>query len=283
MGYKSINYTFNKEIIMDYAVVTGAYGGMGRATVELLTKKGFTVFALDRKVEDPTPNVIPVEVDVTSEESVLRAVEKITAVTNEIKAVVHFAGIYILDSLVEITEERFIRAFNVNLFGVYRINKALLPLLKNNSRVVITASELAPLDPLPFTGLYAITKSALEKYAYSLRMELQLLGIKVSVIRPGAVKTGLLKNSTDELSEFCSRTRIYTYNAKRFKKIVDSVEAKNVEPIRVAKKAFKAITAKHPKYLYNLNRNPLLILLNLLPRRLQTAIIKGILKEKKRA
>ncbi len=268
---------------MDYAVVTGAYGGMGKATVELLTKKGFTVFALDRRVQNSTANVIPIEVDVTSEQSVLKAIEQIATITKEIKAVVHFAGIYVLDSLVEITEERFVRAFNVNLFGVYRINKAFLPLLKNNSRVVITASELAPLDPLPFTGLYAITKSALEKYAYSLRMELQLLGIKVSVIRPGAVKTGLLKNSTDELDEFCDRTRIYKYNAKRFKRIVDSVEAKNVLPIRVAKKAFKAISAKHPKYVYNLNRNPLLRLLNILPRHMQTAIIKGILKESKKS
>ena len=114
-------------------------------------------------------------------------------------------------------------------------------------------------------------------------MELQLLGVKVSVIRPGAVKTRLLKNSTDELDEFCERTRIYKYNATRFKKIVNSVEAKNVAPDRVAKKTYKAITAKCPKYVYNLNRNPLLRLLSILPRRLQTVIIKGILKENKKA
>ena len=261
---------------MDYAVVTGAYGGMGRATVQFLKQNGFTVFALDRRVEEPIDNVIPIEVDVTDEQSVQS--EKILSVTNQVKAVVHFAGIYVLDSLVEITEERFIRAFNVNIFGVYRINKALMPLLTKDSRVVITTSELAPLDPLPFTGLYAITKGALEKYAYSLRMELQLLGVKVSVIRPGAVKTGLLKSSTDELDEFCERTRVYSYNATRFKRIVDSVEAKNVTPDKVAKKAYKAITAKRPKYLYNLNRNPLLRLLNLLPQRLQVFIIKSILK-----
>lgn len=62
-------------------------------------------------------------------------------------------------------------------------------MLANGGRIVITSSELAPLDPLPFTGLYAITKSAVEKYAYSLRMELSLHGISVSVIRPGAVNT----------------------------------------------------------------------------------------------
>ncbi|MBR4420769.1 MAG: hypothetical protein IKT32_07780, partial [Clostridia bacterium] len=94
------------------------------------------------------------------------------------------------------------------------------------------------------------------------------------------VKTGLLKSSTDQLDAFVENTTLYKCNAKRFKKIVDSVEAKNVSPEKVAKKAFKAVTAKRPKYTYNLNRNPLLLLLNALPKRMQTAIIKMILKDK---
>ena len=49
-----------------------------------------------------------------------------------------------------------------------------MPLLKKGSKIIITTSELAPLDPVPFTGSYAVTKGALDKYAYSLRMELQL-------------------------------------------------------------------------------------------------------------
>ena len=55
-------------------------------------------------------------------------------------------------------------------------------LLYTSSRIITITSELAPLNPLPFTGIYAITKSTLDKYCYSLRMELQLLGIDVSVI-----------------------------------------------------------------------------------------------------
>ncbi len=266
---------------MKYAVITGAYGGMGSATTKLFANNGYTVFALDKNVQqNQGENIIPVSVDLTSEDSIKLALEKILAVTKRIDAIVHFAGVYTLDSLLEMSEQKFVNTFNINLFGVYRVNKIFLPLLKNGSRIVITTSELAPLYPLPFTGVYAITKTALERYAYSLRMEAQLLGIKVSVIRPGAVKTGLLKSSTDQLDAFVENTTLYKCNAKRFKGIVDSVEAKNVSPEKVAKKALKAVTAKHPKYVYNLNRNPLLLLLNALPKRMQTAIIKMILKDK---
>ncbi|MBO4423237.1 MAG: SDR family NAD(P)-dependent oxidoreductase [Clostridia bacterium] len=263
---------------MKNVVMTGAYGGMGYGTAKALSENGYNVFALDRTVRKAEPNVIPVEADITNAESVRRAFEYVRSQVDEIYAIIHFAGVYRLDSLVEMSEERFTEIFNVNLFGAYRVNKEFLPLLKKGGRIVITTSELAPLCPLPFTGVYAITKTALDRYAYSLRMELQLLGISVSVIRPGAVKTGLLSVSTKELDSFCENTRIYTYNAKRFKKIVNGVEAKSVTPEKVAKKALRALTAKKPRYVYNINRNPLLRMLDALPARWQTKIIGKILK-----
>ena len=263
---------------MKYVVITGAYGGMGYAAAKALAAHGYGVFALDKTVREAEENIVPVEVDVTDAASVERAVAAVRAQTDEIYAILHFAGIYRLDSLVEMSEERFVEIFNVNLFGAYRVNKTFLPLLTAGSRVVLTTSELAPLDPLPFTGIYAITKTALDKYAYSLRMELQLLGIKVSVIRPGAVDTGLLAVSTRELDRFCESTQIYTYNAARFKKIVNDVEAKRVAPAVVAETALRALTARRTKYVYAVNRNPLLRLLNLLPAKCQTAVIGKILK-----
>ncbi len=263
---------------MKSIVITGAYGGMGYAAAKALSQSGYRVFALDKTVRKEEPNMIPVETDVTDPESVGRAFEFVSAQTDELYAILHFAGIYRLDSLVEMSEERFTQIFDINLFGVYRINKTFFPLLKRGSRILITTSELAPLDPLPFTGIYALTKSALEKYAFSLRMEVQLLGISVSVIRPGAVKTGLLADSQNELDRFCANTRLYTYNAERFKKIVSDVEAKNVTPEVIAKTACRALSARKPKYVYNINRNPLLRILNALPAGCQTAAIRLILK-----
>ena len=257
-------------------LITGAYGGMGKAIVETL-KNEYRVFALDKKIGEEQENVIPVECDITSEESVKNAFNTVKSLSNELFAVLHFAGIYDLNSLVEIDEKAFLRAFDVNLFGVYRINKTFLPLVKKGGRIIITTSELAPLSPLPFTGLYAITKSALDKYAYSLRMEVQLLGIKVCVLRPGAVKTDMLGVSTTALDKFVDNTKLYSCNAKRFKDIVENVEAQNISPVKVAKKTAKILNSKNPKLVYSINRNPLLLLLNILPKRLATWIIKKIL------
>ncbi|MGM9669143.1 MAG: SDR family NAD(P)-dependent oxidoreductase [Faecousia sp.] len=263
---------------MRYIIVTGAYGGMGRKTVELLKKQGFCVIALDKTAGAAEENVIPLQVDITDAESVKSAFEQVKKVTDEVYAIVHFAGIYVLDSLVEIERDRFARAFQVNLFGAFLVNKTFLPLLKRGSRIVITTSELAPLDPLPFTGIYAVTKGALDKYAYALRMELQLLGIYVSVIRAGAVDTGMLGVSTDSLDRFCANTKLYSCNAERFKKIVESVEAKRIPPEQIARETQKILKERNPKFAYNINRNPLLLLLNALPKKLQFWVIRQVLK-----
>lgn len=263
---------------MKSILVTGAYGGMGRATVELLRERGFRVFALDRKVEAPKENVIPIAADITREDDVIAAMAKVRSQTDSLFAIVHFAGIYMLDSLVEMSSEDFQRIFDVNLYGAFLINRTFLPLLEKGSRILITTSELAPLDPLPFTGIYAITKGALDRYAYSLCMELQLMGIRVSVLRAGAVDTGMLGVSTDALDRFCSKTALYTCNAKRFKNIVDRVEARNVSPAKIARKVSCILQKNRPVFAYSINRNPLLLLLNILPKRVQLWVIRLVLR-----
>lgn len=263
-------------------LITGAYGGMGRATAKALKDAGFRVFALDKTVGDTEEDILPVKVDITDEKSVREAFATVSATADELYAVIHFAGIYMLDSLVEMDNADFERIFKINLGGAFLVNKIFLPLLKRNSRILITTSELAPLDPLPFTGIYAVTKGALDKYAYSLRMELQLKDITVSVLRAGAVSTGMLGASTAALDRFCEKTELYTCNADRFKRIVDSVEARSIAPEKVAKKALRILNKRAPRFSYSINRNPLLLLLNALPRRTQLWVIKRVLKTKEK-
>lgn len=263
---------------MKSVLITGAGGGMGRAATEKFSAEGWRVFALDKRLCEDDVNIIPIEADVTDEESVKKAFVSVWKHTDHLDAVVHFAGIYMLDSLAEISDEAFRLILDVNLRGAFLINKIFLPLLGRDSRILITTSELAPLDPLPFTGIYAVTKAALDKYAYSLAMELQLLGVSVSVLRAGAVKTDMLGASTTALDRFCDKTELYTCNAERFKRIVDKVEARHIEPQMIADKSYGIITKKSPAFAYSINRNPLLLLLNLLPKRLQLWAIKMVLK-----
>lgn len=263
---------------MEYVLVTGACGGMGAAAVNVLSSMGYQVIAMDKQLPEAGARIIPIQADITDMQSLQNAFERVHAITERIYAIVHFAGIYMLDSLVEMNEDAFVKAFDVNVFGAYRVNKVFLPLLDRGSRILLTTSELAPLDPLPFTGLYAITKSTLDKYAYSLRMELQLLGISVIVLRPGAVSTGMLQVSMDQLDNFCRKTLLYACNARRFRRIVMGVESRNVTPNKIAAKVVRILRQKRPRLTYHMNRNPLLLLLNLLSHKMQTRIIKWVLK-----
>ena len=263
---------------MKTILITGAAGGMGRATVGLFAAQGYHVFALDCVAVEAGERITPIVADLTDEVSVQKAVVSVAQVAQKLDAIIHFAGVYMLDSLVEMPTEAYDRIFDINVRGVYLVNKYFLPFLKEGSRIVITTSELAPLDPLPFTGIYAITKAALDKYAYSLKMELQLLGIDVSVLRAGAVETGMLGASTTALDLFCGNTKLYSCNAKRFKKIVESVEARCVPSAKIAEKCACILKKRNPKFAYHINRNPLLLLLNILPKRLQLWMIKLILK-----
>lgn len=259
---------------MKKVLVTGAAGGMGIAICQKLLEKGYEIYGIDVKKELRLAGAEYFSCDVTKAENVASVREKI----GEVDAIIHAAGIYDMDSLIEMDEERFMRMFNVNLFGVYRLNREFIPIMKNGSRIIIITSELAPLAPLPFTGVYALTKSVLDKYAFSLRMEVNLRNIEVSVIRPGAVDTGLLGDSTAALERFCANTALYECNAERFKRIVNSIETRSISADMLADKVLQALTAKKMRYIYNINRNILLLLLNALPKRLQVWIIKSVLR-----
>lgn len=263
---------------MKTVLITGAYGGMGRAAARLLRDRGWRVFALDRRVEAAEENIIPLQTDITDADSVTSAYAAVLAQTDRLDAILHFAGIYLLDSLVEMSEEDFRRIFAVNVQGAFLVNRIFLPLLREGSRILMTTSELAALDPLPFTGVYAVTKGALDRYAYSLRMELQLLGIGVSVLRAGAVGTDMLGVSTAALDRFCEGTQLYSCNAERFRRIVGRVEARHISPEKIARKCEKILTRRNPAFAYSINRNPLLCLLNVLPQRMQFWIIRMILR-----
>lgn len=254
-------------------LVTGASGGMGASICRRLAREGHRVWGLDRHEADGV-----IAADLTSAADIQAAFERVRAEAGALDGVIHAAGVYDLNSLVEMPEADFTRDFDVNLFGVFRVNRAFVPLLKARGRIVIISSELAPLNPLPFTGVYAVTKTALEQYAAALRMELQLLGHRVIVLRPGAVNTGMLPESTGKLDAFCEGTKLYRCNAARFRRIVNRVEARSVSPERIAEVVLRALNAPRPRLVYCVNRNPLLRVLNALPKRLQLFIIRRILK-----
>lgn len=260
----------------DY-LVTGAAGGMGAAVCRAIAAAGGRAWGVDLRA---APGIL--EADVTDGESLNRVFEELRGRGAALDGIVHTAGIYDLGSLVEMEESGFVRDFDVNLFGMFRVNKTFFPLLKPRGRIVMVSSELAPIAPLPFTGIYGITKSAVEKYAAALRMELALLGHSVTVIRPGAVDTGMLPCSVDRMERFCEWTKLYSVAAGNFRRVVNAVESECVPPEAVARKVMRALKAKRPRRVYCVNRSPLLLLMNAVPERVRLAAIKRILGGKRK-
>lgn len=260
------------------ALVTGAAGGIGLAAAKALLARGWEVVGLDLRAPGGASDLRFFETDLTDPAAVEAVFTRLRDEGVRLGAILHMAGLYDLNSLVEIDEAAWERIFRVNLTAVWRVNRVFLPLLEPGARILITTSELAPLDPLPFTGLYAVTKAALDKYAAALRMELQLLDVRVIVLRPGAVDTGLLDVSTRRLEDFCRTTTHYAPNAERFRRIVNRVEARKIPPEQAAALAAKALERRRPRAVYSVNRNPLLLLMNALPGSLQRAVIRRVLK-----
>ena len=266
---------------MKAVLITGVSGGVGFETAKRFLFEDYVVFGLD--IKEPLEkhnNLRFIKTDITKENEIIGAFKVVEESGYKLSAIISTAGIYELNSLVEISEEDFIKIFNINAFSIFRINKIFLPLLEEKGKIIMISSELAPLDPLPFTGVYAISKSLIEKYAYSLRMELQLLGYQVVLVRPGAIDTKMIDVSLKKLNKFTSETTHYQYNSKRFLKIVNSVENKKVHPNKIASLIYKISQKKKPRYVYKINRNPLLVLLNIFPHRFQNWIIKKVLTSK---
>ena len=163
----------------------------------------------------------------------------------------------------------------------YLVNKTFISILNKNAKIIITSSELAPLDPLPFNGIYSITKATLENYALSLRQELNLLDIKVIILRPGAINTSLIDESIKNVERIEKETVLYKDNAPLFKSIVQKNESKTIEAIKLAKLIEKIVAKKRNKLLYKINLNHKLILLSCLPKRLQLYIIKKLISKRK--
>ena len=162
---------------MKKVIVTGAAGGIGFETIKYLSSNGYYVYALDQKEMNQIENVKSFACDLTNYE-MIKSTHDLIKEEGPIDAIIHLVGTYYMDSLIEIEESKLKKIFDVNFFSVYLINKVFLDTLNENAKIIITSSELAPLDPLPFNGIYSLTKNTLENYALSLRHELNLLVAK---------------------------------------------------------------------------------------------------------
>jgi NAD(P)-dependent dehydrogenase (short-subunit alcohol dehydrogenase family) len=262
---------------MKKVVVTGAAGGLGMAAVKFMVRKGWKVYALDRDEEGlqrlDDPHIIPVQVDITDEESIDRAVAEVSKDTGSLDGIVNLAGILILGSLIESEVVTLHRILDINLLGMYRINRAFFEMIRQGQgRIINISSETGVLSPAPFSGFYYISKHAVEVYNDVLRRELAILGIPVIKIRPGAFSTQMTGEATFLLKNAMNSSVYFKNNIEKGLSMAESETGHAKDPHILAKLIHRALTDPRPRLVYSSNLNRRLQFLSLLPEHLQDLI-----------
>ena len=261
-------------------LITGAASGLGRAAAAYFSQNGASVYALDRQPIPQMEGLVPFSADIRSESSLLSVFERLRADSVQLDAIINFAGMIFIDNFLEVEESRLQKIFDVNLLGAMRVNKTFFPLLRKNGRILITTSEVAPLDPLPFNGIYSTTKTALDCYAQALRQEAGLLGYRVITVRPGAFHTPLAGGSIPSMHAMTQRSRYFGGQGERFETLMRKFTGKLQDPEVLAKKIYRIVNLRHPKNIYTVHSNPGLRLLALLPKGLQVRVVRLLVGRK---
>lgn len=257
-------------------LITGAAAGIGNAVAKRFMENGHTVYALDLRL----PQVgTPLQGDITDETAMQEIFSTLQKDGVHFDGIFHFAGIHMMGSFIETEYAKIKRLNEIDFLGAVLVNKTFYPLLKPQGRIYITSSEVAPLAPLPFNGIYSVAKTAVDAYAQALRQELNLLGQKVITIRPGAVKTELADGSAVSTARLCEETQLYRKQSRNFCGIVKKFTGTPMPVDAFAAFVYKIAMKKRPKPVYAKHRHLGLTLLGVLPVRLQCFIVKKLVNK----
>lgn len=247
-------------------LITGASTGLGREMALYLAERGFEVYATLRDtgdagslLDDPRSRksklrVLPL--DVTNAASIHSAVESIVSEAGGIYGVINNAGIGLRGYFEDLDPAEIRRMFDANVFGVMEVTRAVLPHMREakRGRILLISSVGGRIGSLG-VSTYCSTKFALEGFGESLFMEIAPLGIQVSLIEPGIIKTerwsvnrGVAARARDPESPY------YRWFMQSEQEADKLVKGSTATPADVAAVVHQALTAEHPKLRYMIGR-----------------------------
>ena len=230
------------------AIVTGAASGIGLATARALHAAGYRVFGTSRKpASDAGSGIRMLVCDVTDEASVAGMVETVFGETGRVDLLVNNAGFGISGPAEETSVAQAQAMFDVNLFGVIRTTRAVLPLMRaQKGGRIVNISSVQGFLPAPYMALYGASKHALEGYSESLDHEIRGQGIRIVLVEPAFTRTAFDQNLVR------SDTPLGIYEAERAgrDRFLGEVMKTADAPETVAKVVVSAVTAATPKRRY---------------------------------
>lgn len=259
------------------AVVTGGTSGIGKETALALKAAGYTVYELSRG-ERGVDGLHHLRADISEEDTVISAIDTIMAAEGRIDIVVNNAGFGISGAIEFTKTEEAQRLLDVNFFGMVRVNRAVVPIMRQqgSGRIVNISSVAAPI-PIPFQAYYSAGKAAINAYTMALANELRPFGVTVCAVQPGDIKTGF----TAAREKVIEGDDIYTGRIGRSVARMEHDEQTGMDPAVagrfVAKVAQK--TSRKPIYTIGLSYQAFTVIMRVLPYRLTNWMI-GLLYAK---
>lgn len=244
------------------ALITGASSGIGKEAALHLAERGFTVFAtsrsaarlhaLQRQAAERSLDIIPVELDINSDDAVARAVPELIAQHGAIDVLVNNAGFGLWGPVEALSVPELKAQFETNLFAAVRMTHVVLPaMIERRSGVIINISSVLGRMGTPFNGAYVSSKFALEGISESLKTELAPFGVHVALIEPGLFRTNFPANTVRARATDDDRSPYEPYMA-RYRDSHDLFRRFGGNPERVAKLIYKLSVSPAPPF-----RNPI--------------------------
>jgi short-subunit dehydrogenase len=196
MGEKILRDLATQKVVL----ITGSSSGMGRACASFLAQNGFIVYAGTRdtsKLKDiKHKNLFPIFLDIKDNINIQKVIEKILLKHRKIDILINNAGYGLVSTLEDVTEDEMLEQFDINVFGLLRVSKAVIPSMrKSQSGIIINISSFLGKIGLPLLTMYNSSKYAVEGITDSLRYELKEFNIRVHSIMPGFFDTNFAKEN----------------------------------------------------------------------------------------
>lgn len=239
-------------------LVTGASSGIGKATARLLGREGFRVFGTSREPEKEKWPVPMVALDVTSDDSARACVETVLEQMGRLDGLVNNAGYELAGAAEEATMEEAKAQFETNFFGTLRMVRAVLPHMRQRrSGHIVNMGSLAGIIPVPFLGFYSATKFALEGYTEVLRHEVRPFGVKVALVEPSFMRTGLQgarKWASEKVADYASAKALAMARIALY-------EDRDPHPEKVAATVLRILRSPNPRLRHPVGKNARAIVL----------------------
>ena len=237
-------------------LITGASSGMGKQTALFLASKGYKVYAgtrdplhaveLEAEISKNNSDIEIIKLDVANAESINQALIQIKKNNDSIDVLINNAGYGLVSTVEDVNETEMFNQFNINVFGVLRVCKAVIPIMREkNSGIIINISSFLGKIGLPLLTLYNSSKYAVEGITDSLRYELEPFNIRVHSIMPGFFNTKFAReNLVTNMETFDENSPYAKMASKLAPRIVNEINAGN-DPIIVAHLILDIIKDNH--------------------------------------